>query len=410
MQHAECLVIGGGLAGSMAAFSLAAEGRKVVLVEKERDAHDKVCGEFLSPEAVQYLRSAGIDPAAMGAEPIDRLRVSRGTRHIQVQLPFQALSLSRRVVDEALMQRAADQGCRVIRGFAVESLAREADQWIAQLASSEKVRVPSVFLATGKHDLRGWSRSAGRQNDLVGFKLHLRLTAAQLCALRGTMDLFLFRGGYGGLALVEGGVANLCLVVRREILRQVGAWPQLLRAIRGENKTIRERLEGAQALWERPLAISSIPYGYIAPAASGNLKLWRIGDQAAVIPSFTGDGMSIALHSAALAAQLYAAGSNPGEHARVLNQQLRQGMTLATLLSRAMVSSLGRRLGLAALAVLPGVLPSIASRTRIPAEFLLAGAHATGNARQNGSISPRAGADVTCHEEPVPSGNASTKN
>ena len=50
------LVIGGGLAGSMVAIRLASAGRSVTLLEKERSANHKVCGEFLSPEAVDYLR------------------------------------------------------------------------------------------------------------------------------------------------------------------------------------------------------------------------------------------------------------------------------------------------------------------------------------------------------------------
>jgi flavin-dependent dehydrogenase len=49
------LVIGGGPAGSMVAMRLAEAGREVLLLEKGRTAHDKVCGEFLSREAVQYL-------------------------------------------------------------------------------------------------------------------------------------------------------------------------------------------------------------------------------------------------------------------------------------------------------------------------------------------------------------------
>jgi menaquinone-9 beta-reductase len=43
------------------------------------------------------------------------------------------------------------------------------------------------------------------------------------------------------------------------------------------------------------LAIASIPYGYVQNRSIG---LWCIGDQAAVIPSFSGDGIAIALHSA----------------------------------------------------------------------------------------------------------------
>jgi len=52
----ENLVIGGGPAGSMLALRLAGSGREVRLLEKEREPHHKVCGEFLSAEAVEYLR------------------------------------------------------------------------------------------------------------------------------------------------------------------------------------------------------------------------------------------------------------------------------------------------------------------------------------------------------------------
>ncbi len=70
------LVIGGGPAGSMVAIRLASAGHPVLLLERERTAHHKVCGEFLSREAVDYLREAGVDPILLGADPIRYLRFS----------------------------------------------------------------------------------------------------------------------------------------------------------------------------------------------------------------------------------------------------------------------------------------------------------------------------------------------
>src|SRR5260370_14403331 len=101
----------------------------------------------------------------------------------------------------------------VRRGVALDKTDRTGQPWTAHLSTGESITTPAVFLATGKHDLRGWPRSQGVQSDLVGFKLHWRLAPAQTAALRNAMDLFLFRGGYGGLALVENDFANLCLVV-----------------------------------------------------------------------------------------------------------------------------------------------------------------------------------------------------
>jgi flavin-dependent dehydrogenase len=364
----ENLLIGGGLAGAMTALRLAAAGREVLLVEREQKPQHKVCGEFLSPEAVDYLRQAGVDPVRLGAVTIDRLRVAAMGRVVETALPFRALSLSRRVLDAALLARAEEEGCVIRRGVNVEGLAENKGVWTAEQSDGSLQCARSVFLSTGKHDLRGWPRPQSGRGDLVGFKLHWQLTASETEALRGCMDLFLFAGGYGGLCLVEGDAANLCLVVSRSRLRHLRGWPELLNALLEENSHLRKRIAGGTPRWERPLAISSIPYGYLPEPRSG---LWCVGDQAAVIPSFTGDGMAIALHSGALAAEMYMAGKSPNQYHQTLSAQLRRGMSLATLFSRLMVSPAGRQLAPIALAALPSAMRWIARSTRIPETAIL---------------------------------------
>jgi flavin-dependent dehydrogenase len=368
----ENLVIGGGLAGAMTALRLAAAGRDVVLLEKERAADHKVCGEFLSPEAVEYLRGAGLEPRRLGAQAIGNLRLCAGRTMVEAPLPFPALSLSRRVLDAALLARAAEAGCHVRRGTAVQELSRAGGCWAAELSDGSTQCADHIFLATGKHDLHGWNRPTGSHGDLVGFKLHWRLNAAQTEALRGFMDLYLFDGGYGGLSLAGGDVANLCLVVRRARLRALGGWRELLAQLRRENSLVRARLGGAEAAWDRPLAISSIPYGFLCEKVHG---VWPVGDQAAVIPSFTGDGMAIALHSAAVAAQMYLAGKNPGEYLRELKDHLKGSMRVATILSRTMVSRSGQQLVSLIAPLLSQPIRWIARSTRIPGSALQAHAN-----------------------------------
>ena len=367
MRQAECLVIGGGLAGAMAAFRLRAAGREVLLVERERTTRHKVCGEFLSPEAIGYLLSAGVDPMALGAVRIRRVRISVGKHSVAADLPFTALSLSRCVLDAALLSQGERQGVQVERGICAQELNHDGQAWTLRCADGCVVQSRSAFLATGKHDLRGWTREPGAQNDLIGFKMHLRLSAAQTELLRGWMELFLFPGGYGGLSLIEGDCANLCFVVRRYELRGMSDWSRVLQRICGARR-VGDFLEQAQMLWERPLAIAPIPYGDLGPSTEDDL--WRLGDQGAVIPSFTGDGMSIALHSGALAAELYVSGATPGAYQRVLRAQLQQSMRLAVILSRSMVSELGRSSAPAVLAAFPHAMRWIAEATRIPQSAL----------------------------------------
>src|SRR3546814_13550995 len=62
---------------------------------------------------------------------------------------------------------------------------------------------------------------------------------------------------------------------------------------------------GARPRWERPLAICGLPYGHVGRPEGG--PIFRLGDQMAVMPSFAGDGIDMALRSARLAADSFLA-------------------------------------------------------------------------------------------------------
>jgi len=370
---ADALVVGGGLAGGALATALAEAGRSVVLLEREAGPHDKVCGEFLSREAILYLNKVGVDPLALGACRIHSVRLSAGAAIATVRLPFPALSLSRRALDHALLNRAAAAGADIRLGARVQSLEAGGGAWRARLSTGAEIRGGAAFLATGKHDLRGWPRPDGLQGDLIGFKMHLTLSPDQAARLAGHVELALFRGGYAGLEPVEDGLANLCLLVRRSSYAALGqSWDSLLAAMRTDNAMLADRLDGARPAWERPLAIFSIPYGYVRrnggdPEAD---QLWRLGDQAAVIPSFAGDGMSIALHSARLAATYYMRGETPGAYQHRMARDVGTAVRAATLLSQLSVHGPGRALIGWGASRLPRIMASIAALTRVPSGAL----------------------------------------
>ncbi len=364
----DALIVGGGLAGGALGVALASAGRDVVLLERESGPHDKVCGEFLSREAVLYLNALDIDPLALGAQRIDAVRLASGKRVATVDLPFSALSLSRRVLDDALLNRAAQAGARVRMGARVQSLDILDGGWQARLSDGESISAKSAFLATGKHDVRGWPRPAGRQPDLIGFKQYWRLEAGQAAALTGHVELILFPGGYAGLEPVEDGRANLCLVVRRKRFAALGQqWAELLDAIRLNSPLLDRRLAGAEPCMDRPLAIASIPYGYVGGKSDG---LWRLGDQTAVIPSFAGDGMSIALHSANVAAACFLNGGSAADYQRRIAADIGPAVRFATMLSMLSVHPAGRPLIGWGAASIPGAMRMVAAGTRVPKSAL----------------------------------------
>jgi flavin-dependent dehydrogenase len=360
---AEALVIGGGPAGASLAARLARAGREVRLFEREAAAHDKVCGEFLSVETLRLLDSLDLSPVTLGAIRIRALRVAHRGRMIERDLPFPAWSLTRRVLDEALLGAAAGAGASISRGARVLGLERDGGSWRATLAGGGEVAGRSVFLATGKQDLRGWKRPPGRHNDLVGFKQFWRLTSEQQRALAGYVELHPFGEGYAGLQPVEGGRANLCLVIeRRRLLELGGRWPDVVAALVAEAPLLATRLEAALPL-DRPLAITSIPYGLVRRLTEGP---WYLGDQAAVIPSLTGDGIAMALAGAARAADSFLRGDEARVFQASLGRDLVGQVGRATLMSRAITTEIGAGIMMAALRLWPGLAAVMARSTRLP--------------------------------------------
>ena len=222
-----------------------------------------------------------------------------------------------------------------------------------------------MFLATGKHELRGATRT-GRDTGLVGLKMYYALATSQLEALRHHVELILFAGGYAGLQLVEADRAVLCVLVPAARLRAVdGAWDRLLDALTDECPHLRARLAGARALLDRPLAVAGLPYGYVyTPTPRDPPGLFRVGDQAAVIASLAGEGVALALASGSLAARTWAGGGRGDHYHSRLAAGLSRQMRLASAVHRLCLAPASQRWVAAACALWPGMIRLAAAATR----------------------------------------------
>jgi flavin-dependent dehydrogenase len=264
-----------------------------------------------------------------GAVPISSLRLIHRRRTATTRLPFAAYGLSRRALDEALLRRATAAGATVWRGQRVSAIETAGSSLRIRTGESGRMAADTVFLATGKHELRGNARRA--HGSLVGLKMYYRLDTAQHSALAGHIELMLLQGGYAGLQLIEAGRAVLCVALDAARLRSEGGrWAGLLDALIDDCPQLGDRLAGAQALLERPLAVANLPYGYVHRSPGGNSsRLFRLGDQAAVIPSLTGAGVSLALASGSLAAHAWLDGAGSDRYHRRFATGLRLQMRAA---------------------------------------------------------------------------------
>jgi menaquinone-9 beta-reductase len=357
MRCAPALIIGGGPAGAAAAIALARAGQDATIIERSVSACDKVCGDFLSAEAIAAIANCGVDLAAFAPSRISHVRLIHGTRTATARLPFDALGLTRRALDEALLRRAADCGATVFRGETVRGITTSQTSIRADCGGLGSLDAKAVFVATGKHNLRGMPRQA-RSRRLVGLKMYYALDHAQAVELRNHIELVLFPGGYAGLQEVEGGRVVLCALLPSDRLRSIDA-------LADECPHLAARLSGARALLHRPLAIADLPYGYVHRGIRGESpSLFRVGDQAAVIPSLTGDGVALALASGALAAQTWLQyGTSNGFHQRFAAHLANQ-MRLARGIHRLCLSQFLQPVAVAACRFWPTAIQIVANWTR----------------------------------------------
>jgi menaquinone-9 beta-reductase len=361
----DVLIVGGGPAGAAAACHLATAGCDVLLCERERQPRPKVCGEFLSARACAELAALRLPPGALGAAPISHVRLVHGMTAARGALPFAARGVSRERLDEQLLARAGECGTEVRRGLSVRRLECAGTGWRAILAGGAAIHAPVVLLATGKHDLRSHRRPRRAGAEVIGFKMRWRLADAQAAKLAGHVELVWFDGGYGGLQPIERGLANLCLVITAAAFARLGrSWPRLLEHLASTAPHFGARLRGARPAWPRPATIAGVPYGHVHRDDAEGDGLYRAGDQFAVIPSFTGEGVALALRTARLAALRILAGEPAAAYHRAAGDDIRRTMRAACTLARLTRSPLGRRWAIV-LAHVPGALPALAQAVRV---------------------------------------------
>ncbi|HEV2786815.1 MAG TPA: FAD-dependent oxidoreductase, partial [Solirubrobacteraceae bacterium] len=123
MTDADVVIVGAGPAGATAAAHLADAGRDVVLIDKEAFPREKVCGDGLTPRAVQQLLELGLDAEAAaipeGWMRSEGLRVHGGGVVLELpwpqlhDFPAHSLTCTRLEFDLTLARHAVKRGAQL---------------------------------------------------------------------------------------------------------------------------------------------------------------------------------------------------------------------------------------------------------------------------------------------------------
>ena len=115
---------------------------------------------------------------------------------------------------------------------------------------------------------------------------------------------------------------------------------------------------------DKPVAVAGLSYGYLRAEPIGQ-AIHSVGDQLAVIPSFTGDGMSIALYSGMAAARAVLNGQ-PAEHCqRDLISRLRPQFRVSSAIGRMLETPVTCGISVVVAGLFPHVVSTVARATRL---------------------------------------------
>ena len=329
----DAIVVGAGPAGSAAAIGLARAGAKTLLLERARETGDALCGGFLSWQTLRRLDALGIGRAALGGQTVRCVRLFAGERQSETALPGEAMGVSRRRLDSVLQAAATVAGAGFERGVHATMF----EDGAVQTRGGQLLTAQAIFLAAGKHGFRGFAREPAawqRADPVMGLRLRLPAHPALDRLIGDAVELHLFDRGYAGLVRQEDGSGNLCLALHKSRLDEAGGDPStLLRALGDAMPHLGARL--AHADWALGIdAIGHVPYGWRTRETAPGL--FRLGDQAGVIPSLAGEGMGLALASADAAVAAWRHGGRaaaPAFQTR-LAAQMRRPFALANLVWR----------------------------------------------------------------------------
>lgn len=352
------LIVGAGPAGCAAALALHARGIIPAIVERDATVHDAICGGFMSWRTLATLARLGVDVAVdCKGHRVDRVAVFAGTARATARLPRPAMGLSRRRLDTTLRAQVTRRGMTIEQGVDV----REAVPGRLRLADGTTRDATTIFLASGKHDVRGLPRPRDTVDPTLGLRLRLPPHPALAKLIGDAIELHLFDRAYVGLMLQEDGSANLCLAVRKSRLTQAGGTPRSLLEALGSDSWLGERLAFADT--SAIDAIASVPYGWRATTTEPGI--YRLGDQAAVIPSLAGEGIGIAVASGIAAADAFADGHDAATFQRSFAARTRRPVAVARQLWQGAESPRLAALGVQALRAFPTLARVAARMTRI---------------------------------------------
>jgi flavin-dependent dehydrogenase len=268
-------IAGGGLAGLTLGIGLRQRGVPAALWEAGHYPRHRVSGEFICGRGQETLARLGLlelleRAGAVSADTAAFFSATKSTGPLP--LPLRAICLSCFTLDATLAEKFRELGGELLEGK------RRSDEDYGE----------GVVRTTGR---RLQTEEGGAR--WFGIKAHARNVP-----LTAGLEMHVSPRGYVGLCRVNGGMVNVCGLLRCRAGESVGPqnWRELLRGPAGP--PLHQRLASAEFDENSFCVVAGLSLQPRRAVANADCC---IGDAITMIPPITGNGMSMAIESAELA-------------------------------------------------------------------------------------------------------------
>lgn len=368
MKQADIIIVGGGLAGLTAAIHLSRQGLKILLIEKNKFPHHKVCGEYLSNEVLPYLTEIGVNLYDLKPAKISKLEFSTLEGNlIETELDLGGIGISRFALDNFLYQKAIENGCQVIQAV-VENINYKKNSFSVILNDKTEFSTDFVLGAFGKRSLLDKTLQRDfhqKPSEWLAVKAHYKNEQFP----EDVVALHNFEGGYCGLSKTETGTVNACYLATYKSFKKYRGTDDFRENVLMENEYLKEFFSNSEMIFEKEISIAQVNFHSKSRIENHILML---GDAAGLIHPLCGNGMAMAIHSAKIASEILLDYFDGKETQRRAVEELYKSewsqnfsgrMLAGRLLQKILMNNSAASFSQQIISLFPGLMPTIVKQT-----------------------------------------------
>ncbi|PWT92628.1 MAG: hypothetical protein C5B54_03225 [Acidobacteria bacterium] len=312
-MNSDVLVLGAGPAGIAVSLLMAGSGYNVEILDPAFFPRKKICGEFLNPQATEWLHNRNLLKPLLDLNPfpvfgmkIFDLQNNSFTGHYAPRGKGKGYAIPRKEFDTIMVAEARKAGISIREGFKAEHLIIENGQAVGVSGTDSngtrfEKRSRILVGADGRNNLIG--RTFGWMRGIRHLRKYAFMTYFEgLAELSNYGEVHLVPGGYIGIAPLTDTVANVALVVDEKVLSQ--------QCLNGNSKdfllaniassAMRQRFDGLEPI-APVLTAGPLAFEMVRTSGRGTIL---VGDTCGFIDPFTGEGINYAYLSATMAVRV----------------------------------------------------------------------------------------------------------